>query len=94
MTFKVYLRKGCGGSVVRMFMVNQEDATSKCFIKKKVARDFPSISKIKFSLSWTDSDGDDIAINSDAELQLALCQMSGPVYKLNVTDQGTPYPAH
>jgi len=35
-------------------------------------------------LTWTDSDGDDITINSDEELIIALTEMEGPLYRLNL----------
>jgi len=35
-------------------------------------------------LTWTDSDGDEITINSDEELIIALTEMEGPLYRLNL----------
>ena len=35
--------------------------------------------------SWVDSDGDEVTIASDDELVIALTEMTGPVYKINIS---------
>ncbi len=37
-----------------------------------------------FRLSWRDSDGDDILVSSDVELDAALAAMDGPVFRLSL----------
>ena len=36
-------------------------------------------------ITWRDEDGDDVSIESDEELLIALHEMKGPLYKLFVT---------
>merc|ERR1719320_845889 len=45
---------------------------------------FPLLKQKIFTISWTDEDGDMVTIASDEELIIALTEMSGPVYKLDI----------
>ena len=36
-------------------------------------------------ITWRDEDSDDVSIESDEELLIALHEMKGPLYKLSVT---------
>ena len=36
-------------------------------------------------ITWRDEDGDEVSIESDEELLIALHEMKGPLYKLSVT---------
>ena len=36
-------------------------------------------------ITWRDEDNDDVSIESDEELLIALHEMKGPLYKLSVT---------
>ena len=36
-------------------------------------------------ITWRDEDGDDVSIESNEELLIALHEMKGPLYKLSVT---------
>jgi len=38
----------------------------------------------KFSIFWTDNEGDDVTIASDEDLNIALAELEGPVYKITV----------
>ena len=39
----------------------------------------------EFSVSWTDCDEDMVTIATDEELMIALTEMTGPLYKLHLT---------
>merc|ERR1712168_3581 len=45
---------------------------------------FPQLKNLNFSISWTDEDGDNVTIGNDEELIIALTEMPGPLYKINV----------
>ena len=41
----------------------------------------------EFSVSWTDCDEDMVTIATDEELMIALTEMTGPLYKLHLTQK-------
>ena len=45
---------------------------------------FPQLADVKYSIAWSDNDGDMVAVDSDEELAIALTEMPPPVYKLLV----------
>ncbi len=70
---------------VRRFVVDREVSTSLIFLKEKLVDLFPGELRGKnVKISWRDEDGDDVTIGSDDELIIALTEMKGPVYKLDV----------
>jgi sequestosome 1 len=70
---------------VRRFVVDQSASTSLPFLKEKLVSLFPTeLRRADAKLSWRDEDGDDVTIGSDEELIIALTEMKGPVYKLEV----------
>merc|ERR1712121_191436 len=87
-SYKVYLldtKGGEGSSEVRRFVVDKDVSSSFPYLKEKLATVFPSLRpNVQFDVSWTDEDDDKVTIASDEELIIALTEMPGPVYKLNV----------
>jgi len=85
-SFKVFLRDSDGGkeSEVRRFVIDKQVSTSFIYLKEKLATVFSGLSSFTFSVTWTDDDGDDVTIASDDELMIALTEMPGPLYKLNI----------
>jgi len=68
----------------RRFQVDKEVASSLVYLKQKIAAIFPELRRSDPVLSWVDEDGDEVAVTSDEELQVALTALTGPVYKLKV----------
>merc|ERR1711963_1186736 len=82
-SFKVTLSKG-EEQETRRFQVDKEVAGSLVYLKQKIAAIFPELRRSDPVLSWVDEDGDEVAVTSDEELQVALTALTGPVYKLKV----------
>merc|ERR1711963_867215 len=82
-SFKVTLSHG-EEQETRRFQVDKEVAGSLVYLKQKIAAIFPELRRSEPVLSWVDEDGDEIAVTSDEELQVALTALTGPVYKLKV----------
>merc|ERR1712012_222652 len=82
-SFKVTLSKG-EEQETRRFQVDKEVASSLVYLKQKIAAIFPELRRSDPVLSWVDEDGDEVAVTSDGELQVALTALTGPVYKLKV----------
>ena len=86
-SFKVFLRDLRGESnneEVRRFVVDKGVSTSLHKIREKLTSVFPKLEDLIFSVCWTDEEDDCVSIDTDEELVLALTQMTGPVYKLNI----------
>ncbi|KAJ4436526.1 hypothetical protein ANN_16557, partial [Periplaneta americana] len=78
-------------SEVRRFGVDRDVVSNFGYLKEKLQTVFPTLRGTNFSVSWKDSDGDNIVISSDDELIIALTEMQADVRKLFVTvEQGTP----
>jgi len=69
---------------VRRFMVDKSAASSYDYLVEKVKLVFPSIRNKLIKLTWVDEDGDNVIIANDEELMIALTEMAGPLYKINV----------
>jgi sequestosome 1 len=93
-SFKVSLVSNVSDSrkvEVRRFVVDQSASTSLTFLKEKLVSLFPAeLRRADAKVSWRDEDGDDVTISSDEELIIALTEMKGPVYKLEVCVAATP----
>jgi len=81
-SFKVYLKDQ--EEEVRRFVIDKEVSTSHDYLMEKLKTVFPQLKRLNFSVSWTDEDGDNVTIANDEELIIALTEMSGPLYKINV----------
>jgi len=90
-SFKVVLKDQNNGedNEVRRFVVDKNVSTSFAYLEGKLNSVFPQLSRAVFSISWTDEDGDLVTIDTDEELIIALTEMCGPLYKLNVNVKGT-----
>ena len=86
-SFKVFLEPvGEGGErEARRFVVDKEVSTSFTYLTEKLRSVFSTqLQRAAFTVSWFDEDKDKVTINSDEELIIALTEMPGPLYKLNV----------
>ena len=78
----------------------EDDSAGMTFDKftAKLRQVFPQLqnsnnrAKLLFDLSWTDHEGDNITISSDEDLTIALRQMKGLVYKINIKNIRDPSP--
>jgi len=71
-------------SEVRRFVVPQDCSTSMIYLKEKLRSIFGKQLENGMKITWRDEDGDDVCIESDEELLIALHEMKGPLYKLAV----------
>jgi len=73
------------GPEVRRFMIDKSVSTSFEYLVEKIKTVFPSIRNKLVKISWIDEDGDNVIIGNDEELMIALTEMAGPLYKINIT---------
>merc|ERR1712004_525067 len=71
-------------SEVRRFVVPQDCSTSMVYLKEKLRSIFGRQVENGMKITWRDEDGDDVCIESDEELVIALHEMKGPLYKLSL----------
>jgi len=83
-SYKVFLKDKANAEEVRRFVVDKDVSTSFTYLQEKLYTVFPQLKQKIFSVSWTDEDGDNVTIDMDEELIIALTEMPGPVYKLKV----------
>merc|ERR1712240_603923 len=69
---------------VRRFVIDKDVSTSHDYLIEKLKTVFPQLKNLNFSISWTDEDGDNVIIGNDEELIIALTEIPGPLYKINV----------
>ena len=69
---------------VRRFHVSQQVYGNFKHLQGKLLSVFPTLNMRNFSVFWKDNEGDDVTIESDEDLSIALAEMDGPVYKLTV----------
>merc|ERR1712038_613310 len=77
-------KAGEAKSEVRRFVVPQDCSTSMVYLKEKLRSIFGKQLENGMKITWRDEDGDDVCIESDEELVIALHEMKGPLYKLAV----------
>merc|ERR1712079_757205 len=68
---------------VRRFVVPQDCSSSLIYLKEKIRTIF-NLGRSNCKVSWKDEDNDDVTIETDEELLIALQELVGPVYKLQV----------
>ena len=90
--FKVFLEPvgEAGEREIRRFrmnkiLMNKDVTTSFTYLTWKLRSVFSTqLERGAFTVSWFDEDKDKVIISSDEELAIALNEMPGPLYKLNV----------
>ena len=79
---------------IRRFAVSRDVATSFVYLKAKLVQLFAALKdNVDYAVTWTNGDGDEIVVAGDEELIIALSEMTGPVYRLNVVVKGAKKPA-
>jgi len=69
---------------IRRVSVDSDVSTSFTYLTEKLASVFPVLKSRPGKVTWLDADGENITIRSDEELVIALTEMEGPVYRLDV----------
>merc|ERR1711963_979140 len=69
---------------VRRFLVPQDCSTSLLYLKEKIRTAFGARLHGNFKISWLDQDQDQVIIDADEDLMIALNDQSGPLFKINV----------
>ena len=69
---------------VRRFVVPQDCSTSVDYLRDKLKYLFGNNISNGFKITWKDEEGDNIKIESDEDLIIALHEMKGPLYRLSV----------
>ncbi|KAK0091817.1 hypothetical protein PV326_002662 [Microctonus aethiopoides] len=85
--FKVYLsdEENSSKQEVRRFGIDSDVVTNFLYLRKKLENIFPSVRGKRYIINWKDTDGDNIVISSDEELQIALNETTiDPVRKLYI----------
>lgn len=67
----------------RRFVLDK-DGVNLTTLQLKICQIFPDLSQKAYFLSWADEDRENVTIATDDELEIALMEMTGPVYKLDV----------
>eukprot|EP00091_Calanus_sinicus_P002582 TRINITY_DN1265_c0_g1_i2.p3 TRINITY_DN1265_c0_g1~~TRINITY_DN1265_c0_g1_i2.p3 ORF type:complete len:124 (-),score=40.39 TRINITY_DN1265_c0_g1_i2:384-755(-) len=83
-SFKVVLKDQEADNELRRFVMDKDVSTSFPYLQEKLCHVFPQLKQKIFSVTWTDEDGDMVTIATGEELIIALTEMPGPVYKLNI----------
>ena len=84
-SFKVYLKTAGSELEVRRFLIERNTRTDYNLLMEKLWMLFPQLQDSDFSLTWMDSEGDTITVNTNEELSIALTEMPGEPYKLHLT---------
>ncbi|XP_041462664.1 sequestosome-1-like [Lytechinus variegatus] len=86
MTVKAYLKRGENANAeIRRFVIDVAVSSNYEYLSKKVAQVFPSLGDPdNFTLSWKDSDGDNITFSSNDELVEALGQINDDIFRIYV----------
>ncbi|XP_003725043.2 sequestosome-1 isoform X1 [Strongylocentrotus purpuratus] len=89
MTVKAYLKRGENANAeIRRFVIDVAVSSNYEYLSKKVAQVFPSLGDPDyFSLSWKDSEGDNITFSSDDELVEALGQINDDTFRIYVKEK-------
>merc|ERR1712107_270090 len=72
------------GEEARRFTVDKDVGTNFTFLQEKLKDVFPHLKNRTFIITWRDGEGDSVTVASDEELIIALTEMTGPVYKINI----------
>ena len=71
-------------SEVRRFTIDKEVSSNFSYLREKLMMVFPELQTKKFSILWTDTDGDNVTIANDEELAIALTEVTGSVLKITI----------
>ena len=89
--YKVTLRLLNGDPEVQRFAIEDDKKEDYAHLQAKLVELYPKLSERIYQICWTDEEGDEVIINSDAGLKIALSEMStsgNGLYKLTVVIRG------
>jgi len=86
--FKAIKSTQDGETEVRRFQVDKDVSSSFTYLQQKLASVFPDVSRKVFGITWVDTDNDTVTIATDEDLIIALTEMDGPLYKINIAVKG------
>ena len=82
--FKVHLRtQNKEEEEVRRFTLERSSCSYRQLVSQLVAM-FPQLEAAVYAVSWTDEEGDAVTVSSQEELDLAMEEMAGPVYRFRI----------
>jgi len=87
-SFKAIKSTQDGETEVRRFQVDKDVSSSFTYLQQKLASVFPDVSRKVFGITWVDTDNDTVTIATDEDLIIALTEMDGPLYKINIAVKG------
>merc|ERR1712126_598657 len=73
---------------VRRFLLDK-DSLDLAGLKQKISKLYPELFEEDYVLSWTDAEKDNVVIQNDEDLAIAMMDMSGPIFTIciNVKNQ-------
>jgi len=83
-SYKVSLITANQDTEVRRISVSKNVDNSLTYLRGKLLTEFPTLKETKFSVFWTDDEGDVVSITSEEDLNIALAELEGPIYKIIV----------
>merc|ERR1712213_267867 len=82
-SFKVYLRTKNMEEEVRRFTMESSSCSYKQLVAQLEAM-FPQLEVAVYAVSWINEEGDAVTVSSQEELDIAMEEMSGPVYRCRI----------
>ncbi|CAH1388432.1 unnamed protein product [Nezara viridula] len=95
--YKIFLCAAGYEPEIRRITVDKDICHNYFYLKQKILAIFPTLKDVAFTISWKDTEGDNIRICTDDELVIALKEMESHAFKkiyVNATPQGKEGPAH
>ena len=89
--YKVTLRLMNGEPEVQRFSIEDDKKEDFANLQAKLTELYPKLTERIYQICWTDDEGDEVIISSDAGLKIALSEMStsaNGLYKLTVVIRG------
>ncbi|XP_014278198.1 uncharacterized protein [Halyomorpha halys] len=95
--YKIFLCAAGYEPEIRRITIDKDICHNYFYLKQKILAIFPTLKDVAFTISWKDSEGDNIRICTDDELVIALKEMESQDFKkiyVNATPQGKEGPVH
>jgi len=83
-TYKCYLATAGSGPRIEKFKIDRKVRHSLMFLKEKLYKIYAELKGKQFTITWKDEDGDEVIINSNESLSIALNEQDGPIYRIYV----------
>jgi len=83
-SYKCFLSSAGSRPKIEKFKIDRKVRHSLMFLKEKLFKTYSELKGKEFTITWKDDDGDDVIINSNESLGIALNEQDGPIYKIYV----------